>query len=150
MSARVRSEVHFTGEFPTRSKTLKAAVAVVLTAACLAGGALAAAFTWNGAEVGGSLFSDSCNWGGDPILCPLEWPDGPNDDATFPWNASGPWPVDLITVEIRDLTIEGNVDFNVQDDPNLPFTLTVTRLKIEPTSAAIEITMGDGGAIEVE
>ena len=131
-----------------KARYLKRALAVS-AAACLATGALAVNYTWTGSGSTNS-FSDCCNWEQITEPCTGNYPDGTDDNALFPWNAAGAWAVDLIEESIGDLTIEGNVDFNVQVDPNLPFTLTVTRLKIEPTTGNIEITMSDGGVIAVE
>lgn len=119
----------------------------------LAGAVLAAEFTWTGGGVV-TAWINGCNWHtGGPCGLPGVFPDDTGDNATFPWNGSGAWPVDLVVVSINDLTIAGSVDFESYDPPGVPGTnpvpLTVNSLLIAPTEGDIEITIGDRAQIIV-
>ena len=107
-----------------------------------------AEFTWTGGEAGSDSWKPDCNWN-PPQTC-LEadiYPDGTNDTATFPWKTTGAWDCDLITEEIGDLTIEGNVDF---DTDGGTVTLNAAKLIISPTTGDIEITMTGTAKIVVD
>ena len=117
---------------------------ILAAAACAAAPAsfMRDAFTWTGvaAAGGNAAWSAHCNWHPGPFcLDPGVYPDDPDDDATFPWNASGAWDCDLIAEDIGDLTIEGSVDF---DNPEITtVTLGVASLTIAPTQGDVEITV---------
>lgn len=69
-----------------------------------------AAFTWNGS--GGDDAWDTCeNWVGGNDPCTGYYPDDTGDSAVFPESGS-PWAVDLISVSIGALTINGDTAFD--------------------------------------
>ncbi len=118
------------------------------TAAPPAASLMRAEFTWSGD--GGptnTLWDWPCNW--VHFICAENgpYPDGINDTATFPWKTTGAWDCDLITEEIGNLTIAGNVDF---DTDGGAVTLNAAKLIISPTTGDIEITMTGTAKIEVD
>lgn len=118
--------------------------ATVIAAVCLAVAAQAIHFTWIG-QGADDDFDTAQNWAAVTIPTP-PYPDGTDDNALFPWKASGGWPCNLINESIGDITIRGSVDF---DTAFGTVTLSATSLKIEPTSGDVEITMNGTAQITV-
>ena len=124
-------------------------LSILTLAVCSAAslGLVRAEFTWYGTDLTANWVA-GCNWHDNPV-CQFSdpFPDDTDDNATFPWHASGAWDCKLGTEEIGDLTLEGSVDF---DTAGGTVTLNVTRLIITPTSGDIEITMTGTAKIEVD
>ncbi len=127
---------------------------ILAVAACAAApaGLMLDDLTWsgNGGPTNRS-WSWPCNWAHRICLPNGPIPDEADDKATFPWNGSGAWTVDLFEVEvsINSLTIDGSVDFLVVPDVPNPFRITTDTLWITPTTGDIEITMTGDAEIKV-
>ena len=90
-------------------------------------------YAWTDGALLNHDWDDEYNWfGGGP-----GFPDDQTDDATIPYTAGDPWDVTLVDAdeEIRDLTVEGNVDFTGPDDETV--SLTVARLYIDASSGEV-------------
>ncbi len=105
------------------------------------------AFTWDDDAPADQRWISEDNWDRDS-----GYPDGANDDADFPWNASGAWTVDLVGAwkTIDALTIEGSVDFEGYSRALNPTRITAASLLIAPTQGDIEITASGTAEVEVE
>ena len=132
------------------SKRSILSILAVAACAAAAAGMMRTGFTWTGVAAGGgnAAFNAHCNWHSGPFcLDPPIYADDTCDTATFPWKTTGAWDCGLITEEIGNLTIEGNVDF---DTDGGTVTLNAAKLIISPTTGDIEITMTGTAKIVVD
>ena len=108
----------------------------LVAVACTAALGWAATYKWTGAGANNNWdTSDNCRLAsGQPSF--TNYP-GPGDDATIPTDGS-PWPIDLITVSMDDLTILEDVNFDTAGGTT---TLTVESLIIDGSSNAITVTI---------
>ncbi len=102
------------------------------------------AFTWDDGAPADQRWMSEDNWDRDS-----GYPDGANDNADFP---SGAWTVDLVGAwkTIRNLTIEGSVDFEGYSRALNPTRITARSLLIAPTQGDVEITASGTAEIVVE
>ena len=115
----------------------------VLIVGCCATLALAATYTWIGE--GADDDWDTCeNW--EPSVVNPCYPANRGGDATIP-STEGTWAVDLISVQIDDLTINGSVTFGAAEDGP---TLCVDSVTIGSNTADVTATVTDVARIETD
>ena len=107
---------------------------VVCVATCCAVG-LATTFTWTG-EGADDDWTTCDNW--EIIGQNACYPSLTGDDI-YIWEDGSPWDIDLVTEEVDDMYILGDVDFGVESGTP---TLTVDQLTLQaPDDAAMSVTI---------
>ena len=102
-------------------------------------------WTWTG-NGGDDRWVSDCNWQPPGICTDAGFPDGTDDNATFPTNGASAWAVDLVDEEIGDLTIKESVNFGAASGTP---TLDVKKLSIVGSGEQITITIGEGADITI-
>lgn len=119
-----------------------------IAAVCVAAGAVAANFVWIGQGLDDDWDTRDNFYYADNETEVYEYPDDPQDNADFTWKAfGGAWDCNLIGESIGEMTIKGSVDF---DTAGGTVTMEVTKLKIEPTSGDVEVTVNGAAVITVQ
>ena len=106
-----------------------------------------ASYTWSGADPTDEWKPD-CNWHPGPICSDdgEDYPDGTDDDATFPTNGGTTWDVELIDETIGDLTILESVTFT--SPSGVPVTMEVTKLVITGGTSSDTTVQMSGATIK--